>query len=333
MKKATIGLTVLLIFSLIFCGTLILQLGNAKNQLSTTTAQLATTQQQLDTTKTELTSTKMQMADTQAKFTDSENNLKTTAAQLDTTKNQLDETNSQLSTTQAQLDTAKNENTQMLDQYTNLRAQINLRFGWGEDCEKYTTPDDPQVAAKAKEVAGSYAQDINEVWRDYQRLYEWVTKNIEYSYDSYVPLLPETLGSDLKWNDEYWRMPAETLQDKHGDCEDMAALLASLMSSYNNKQFRVWATVIKNEDQGHVAVTMPVKGNKLAVLDPAGNYYTGYQDDWLQSYDTSRAISDWLSRWAEDIPDAKIVSVFSYDFYKEFANTQEFIDWVKSLPD
>ena len=76
-------------------------------------------------------------------------------------------------------------------------------------------------------------------------LYHWVVNNVEYSHDSYFPVIPEVMGSPLIWWEECWRMPAETLEDEAGDCEDMAVLLASLMLSYNNGSYAVWAIEIK----------------------------------------------------------------------------------------
>jgi hypothetical protein len=101
------------------------------------------------------------------------------------------------------------------------------------------------------------------------------------------------------------------------------------MLSYNKESFAVWALGIKNEEKAHLAVAFPVEGNRLTILDPAGNYYTGYQAGYLQSYDISRAVSSWLSHWAKEMPGAEIYLSFSNKFYRSFANSSEFIDWVK----
>jgi uncharacterized membrane-anchored protein YhcB (DUF1043 family) len=319
MKKSTAIATVFLIIAIIFCGILFVQLGSVQNRLTTT--------------QTELTGTKTQLAETQTQLADSETKLKTTAEQLTTTKSQLDKTKSQLTDTQTQLSTAKNENTQMLSRYTELKDAINLRLGRGENSEKFVTPNDPQVAALVAQIAGSYSTNVDELWRDYRRMYDWVTKNIEYSYDSYLPVMPDTLDGSLRWTDDCWRTPAETIKDKHGDCEDMAALLASLMLSYNKEQFGVWGVIIQNENQGHVAVALPVVGDKLVIFDPAGNYYSGYQSGYAQSYSTSQTIRDWLDSWADKIPGAHVCAAFSYDLRKDFTSTQEFINWANEPPD
>ena len=156
-----------------------------------------------------------------------------------------------------------------------------------------------------------------------------MVNNIEYSDDSYLPYLPPLPQGSLVWMQECWRMPEETLEDEAGDCEDMALLLASLMLGYNQHTYGVWAIEISNEDSGHLAVAFPVAGDKLTILDPAGNYYTGYPSGQLRSNDINRAINDWLSHWAQSMPGAEISFVFSDDLYEQFSNTDEFINWCK----
>ncbi len=303
-KKLFIAVTILLVVSFVIGGGLWYQLDSTKTELVMTKAELDTTKTQLDTTKT----------------------------QLDTTKTQLDTTKAELDTTKTRLETVENEQTQMLNHYSDLREQINIRLGKEQDRQSFVTPDDVEVSANVQEITDGYSEDVNELWRDYDRLYRWVVKNIDYSGDSYTPLLPDVMNGNLRWKQEFWRMPAETLKDKTGDCEDMAVLLASLLLSYNEGEFAVWVLGIQTREpeyKGHLAVAFPVKGNKLTILDPAGNYYTGYHS-WrsLRSDDVAVATNEWLSHWAQDMPGAQIVTAFSGKFYREFSGTEEFIDWV-----
>ena len=336
MKTSIVLITILLILSLIFCGILWANLGITRDELSITSIQLTDVQAQLDVKKNELNNTKMRLStiellldDAQVKLADTETQLQTNKLQLITTQSQLQENKAQLSAVQTQLSEVKNENTQMLNQYSDLRKQINLRLGQGQDSQEFITPDNDKVTAKADEIAGVYSEDNNELWRDYERLYRWVINNIKYSYDSYLPVIPAIISNNLTWVKEFWRMPVETLEDEVGDCEDMAVLLASLMLSYNNQDFSVWAIELKNEDSAHLAVAFPVSGNNLVILDPAGNYYTGHWNLYLQSFDINRAVNDWLSHWAQKIPSAHISGVFSNKLYREFASTDEFINWAK----
>ncbi len=331
MKIATIVLSVLLFLSLVFCGILLLILGSTIDELNIATTQLSATKSQLYNTQTELISTQTQLAATQLQLGSTQASLTVTTNQLESTKLLLQDTESQLSFTKTQLTAAKNEKTFMLGQYSDLKRQVNIRLGQGQDTQKFITPDDLTVIAKATEITGGYVQqDWNKFWRDYKSLYDWVVKNIKYSYDSYSPVIPEIMGSNIVWARDCWRMPSETLENKVGDCEDMAVLLASLMLSYNNDGFAVWALEIENKDVGHLAVAFPVAGNKLTILDPAGNYYTGYYYGGFRSDDTAVAVNAWLSYLAKEMPSAHISGVFSNKFYHEFANSEEFINWTKN---
>ena len=325
-----IFLSVLLAIALIASGVSWINLNSTKTDLRETATQLETAQSQLTSAEAELTGVKTELADTQAQLTSTKTELQTTTTQLSTTESQLQETESQLTDTTTQLESAYDQNTRMVTDYSALREQINLKLGNGEDGENFITPNEPLVSSITRQIAGTYSQDINEVWRDYQRLYQWVVDNIIYNYDTNLPLLPSTLDGRLSWTQEYWKMPEETLNDKNGDCEDMAGLLTSMILSYNNHQYSIWVVIIHNNDSGHVGVVMPVEGDKLCILDPAGNYFTGYYDNWLQSEDVSLAVSNWLSHWSTKMPGAYITAALSDDFYKEFSGTQEFIDWARN---
>ncbi len=343
MNKINVPTTIFLLIAIIFSIYKSIQLSETRDalQLAISTLELAITQ--LDITKTELTDTKTQLDTiefkldfTKEQLTNTEAELETALIQLTNTEHQLAETESQLVTAESQLVTAESqleiaedEQKEMLNQYSNLREQIYLRQGEDEDTREFITPENEMVSAKVTEIAGSYSEDVNERWRDYERLYKWVVNNIEYSSDSHTPILPQTIGGKLIWTKDFWRMPEETIEDEAGDCEDMAVLLASMMINYNSDRYSVWAIKIKNEEGGHLAVAFPVAGDKLTILDPAGNYYTGYLTGRLSSLSIDAAVNDWLSKWRQKMPNAQIVGVFSKDFYREFSSKEEFKEWVR----
>jgi len=274
----------------------------------------------------ELNTAKAQLADTKAL-------LGTTKAQLVDTEAQLDTTKNELTLTKSQLETAKSENSQMLSQYAGLRKKINVRLGLTpQDKQSFIIPSNSSVSTKVQEITGSYTGNVDKIWRDYKQLYLWVVNNISYSCDSYMPVLPGTISGELIWHKGCWRMPEETLGDKTGDCEDMAVLLASMLRSYNEGKYRIWVLIIRSSDPevaGHVAVAFPVAGERLTILDPAGNYYTGYQYGSLRSESASVAVNQWLSHWATKMPGAEIVEAFSENSHNQFSGTDEFLTWLK----
>ena len=328
-KRLFIVVIILLVSSSAFGGYFWYQLNVTKNQLADTKVQLDSTLVELDNTEAELTDTKTSLNNTQIQLKNTVAQLGTTKAQLVDTETQLDVTKTQLDMTTIQLETEKNKNSQMLNQYASLKEQVNVRLGdTPEDKKSFINPSNSLVSAKVLEVTGGYSGGVSDYWRDCERLYQWVVSNISYSYDSYMPILPESISGGLIWQQDYWRMPEETIGDETGDCEDMAVLLTSMLRSYNEGEYRIWVLVIRSGELGHVAVAFPVQGGRLTILDPAGNYYTG-QYGSLRSESVSIAVNNWLSHWQREMPGAEIVGVFSEDVYEEFSSTDEFITWAQ----
>ena len=346
-KRLFIVAIILLVTCTVFCGFFWYQLDDTKEQLDDTKVQLVNTRVELDTSREQLAETNILLDNTEAQLADTETQLVDIEAQLDTTEAELNVTNEQLvnitaqlhftknelTSTQSYLETEKNKNSQMVNQYSSIRDQINVRLGLTpQDRQSFITPDNLSVSTKVQQVTGGYSEDVSEYWRDCERLYRWVVNNISYSYDSHMPVLAEKISGELTWRKSYWRMPEETLEDETGDCEDMALLLASMLRSYNEPNYRVWVLTIRSsvpEVPGHVAVAFPVAGGKLTILDPAGNYYTGYQYGTLRSESVSIAVNQWLSYWQSDMPGAEIVTAFSETDHQQFSSTAEFISWTE----
>ena len=154
-------------------------------------------------------------------------------------------------------------------------------------------------------------------------MYDWVVGNIKYSYDSRLPALPVIPDlSQLSWRKDYWRTPSETLEDKTGDCEDMAILLASMIRNYTQSRYSCWVIIWHSEESGHAAVAIPVTGGNLAILDPAGNQTIGFGGH--QSISTTTY--QWLGKWPSE-SGIRVSAIFSDAECNYFASTSEFIDW------
>lgn len=323
-KKLSIVVIVLFVISSVLAGNILHSLNTTREQLANTESQLTTTIGELNTTKTELGDTKAHLSTTKTQLTAKE-------TQLDLANSQLVTTKTELTNVRAQLQTANNEKSQLLSSYASLKNNINVRFGWTQqDRQSFITPSDTTVSAKVREITTAYSGDASKLWRDYEIIYRWVVKNIEYSYDSYLPLLPSTLSGTFTWRKGFWRMPAETLTDKTGDCEDMALLLNSMLRNYNTINAK-WVIIISSSISGipsHAAVAFPVQGGQLTILDPAGNYYTGVQYGSLRSESATLAINNWLSYWGTEIPGAFVGRVFSENLDREFSTTAEFLTWL-----
>ncbi len=233
---------------------------------------------------------------------------------------------------EARLDSLKSEESRMAGSYAALRQQINVRAGKREDGRLFITPDDPAVAARVKELVGSYSEDGKQQWADYERMSRWVWMNIEYDRDTYTPVLPEAPGGAIRWVDDFWRMPAETLKDAAGDCEDACALLASMILNYNERRFPVWLVGIATREpdpKGHIGLAFPVANRQLTIIDPTGKYQSTFPIGWgINADDIPVALDKWLAHWEKKMPGAYVYTVVSEDTYMEFSSNEEFISWV-----
>jgi len=305
---------------------------NTSSLLNITRDQLETTEYMLLYSQSQLTSKTAELSAAESELDNIKSQLSLTKSQLTTKETELASVNDQLISTKTELKTAIDEKSQLLSSYESIRNTINVRFGDTiTDMRSFITPSETTLSAKVQEITGGFSEDPNEYWRDWDSLYKWVVKNIRYSYDSYLPYLPQSISGTLDWRAEFWRKPAETLEDETGDCEDMALLLASMIKNYNQKNFSVWLIQITSDSEkiAHLAVGIPVKDGHFAILDPAGNYYTGINQYWSLSSDVaSITINDWLSHWSNKMPGAYIQMVFSESEDKQFSSTAEFLTWL-----
>ena len=222
----------------------------------------------------------------------------------------------------------------MLANYEQIRAQLDVRLGSEQNARLFITPDEPSVTALADNITGGF--DPEHFWRDYTELYRWVLMNVEYNQDSPTPILPETLesGADaLHWENDFWRLPAETIIDRQGDCEDISVLLSSLLLRYNKRMYPIWIIGAKTEDpspKAHVAVGIPLEGGHLAIFDVSGRYYTPFSTvGGFGSQPFPQALEHWFTNMERSgMYHAQIYLAFSEEYYKEFSGTEEFLAWV-----
>jgi len=227
---------------------------------------------------------------------------------------------------QTQYQQIESQEQQIQSWYDDVRQQVNMRLGNNRtEWQAFVTPTDALVESLVVNMTGGWSDggDSDEFWSDVKRLYDWVERNVKYSYDSPCPNLPSLLG-EPSWKAEYWRFPNETIRDKHGDCEDNALLLCSLIRSYCDRKYMSYCILIEGT-VGHAAVAFPVGKGKLVVLDPAGRYFTG-QPGPLQPKGVEEATDDWLSVWGGSNK-ATIFAVFNEDFHTIFSSNRDFMDW------
>jgi hypothetical protein len=190
--------------------------------------------------------------------------------------------------------------------YSVILEFINQRFGLvEEDATQFITPYDGTVGALVDSLVTPFTNtDWNKAWADYKTMYNWVRYNIEYSYDTPLPILPDDLAV--------------------GDCEDQALLLASMLLNYVDSDYRVFCIGISNGDTGHMAVCIPVVDEQMAILDPIAGFYTTsvYGMDGIP---ITNALNQWLNVWSDQIPGAQVTLLFGEDEYYEFDGNADFL--------
>jgi hypothetical protein len=228
--------------------------------------------------------------------------------------------------------TPAGERVSLLDRYAGMRDQINWRLGWGKDAQAFVTPDNPVVAAKVAELTSGDMSDPKVYWQNCEKLYRWVVQYIQYTPDSYFPVMPDSINGEIKWTADCWRTPEETIKDKAGDCEDMSCLLTSMLLNYNQHTYGTWVVIVRSKDGAHAGVVFPIQNGMITVVDPSIKYNTSLSEygGVVNSKDAAVAMDDWLTKIQDKVPNAQVAAVFSDKFYREFSGTAEFLDWIKT---
>ncbi|MEM3469725.1 MAG: transglutaminase-like domain-containing protein, partial [Thermoproteota archaeon] len=238
-----------------------------------------------------------------------------------------------------------------------LYSVISIRKPIAEECCSYITIDDPQLRSMVQSITGGWAGTSDDLWDDLEKLQGWVVQNIKYSYDTYTPHLAYgtyhlRLSSKTYnvthlslwrwggsyWQEDFWRFPNETLADRHGDCEDQAVLLTSMVRCYFKycvgTLYNAYAMVIGGPgmDTSHAAVVIPVAGGKLMILDPAGKYVTGldlFITKWVTPRPVEEAVNDYLRYWqSSGYAFTRVDYVFNEATYKSFNSLSDFVSWI-----
>ena len=120
----------------------------------------------------------------------------------------------------------------------------------------------------------------------------------------------------------------ETIRMKKGNCGDIAVLLVSMIRAYNPK-FTAEGIWITSNASGHIAVQIPVYGNKVVILDPLANYYSHDALGGMAFNDVAGEIANWMNVWRPSMGnDAYVYRVFSDYVDKTFATTNDYLTWM-----
>jgi len=137
--------------------------------------------------------------------------------------------------------------------------------------KQYVTPDNSEVRALVDDIL----QEELRVFNDFEALRDWASWHISYQFDQ-----------DMHGVNEYWQLPAETLELRTGDCEDFAILLCSLLRAYGVPPDEVYVACGFGEDKVHGHAYLVEKWYKdiWRIIEPQAGAWTGvFIYDWATS--------------------------------------------------
>lgn len=219
-----------------------------------------------------------------------------------------------------------------VDNYQTLKTLTDLRVMKG-DLSYLITPTNPDVVSLVHNITGKTGNttDPNSYWKDIKAMYDWVAANIKYRVDSLYPVLPDNPAdavNGLTQTDSATQYPNETLAFRAGDCDDIAALLTSMIRCYFSNQFLVECIWITGANAGHVAVVIPFSGDQIVILDPIRGYYSHDTLGNIALNMLSSEIYNWLNLWRSSLGnDVHVYRVYSDYMDKTFNGTEDYINW------
>jgi peptidoglycan hydrolase CwlO-like protein len=308
-------------------------LNNQDSIIANLNDQISQKDSQISSLNGQLASLNNQISQKDATITDLTDQISLLESMKDSLSEEISDLNAQILTLNSRIESLQIQNNDnFVAAYQNLRDVINQR-SIPSNISDFITPQDPEVTAMVYSITGGWSNtsDWNEFWTDVKELYIWTITNIEYRSDGLSPVLPLNPANIPYFQAEMWQFPNETLKLEKGDCEDQAILLCSMIRCYTDTQFTacIWIT---SSSTAHVAVQIPVSGDELVILDPAGNYYSKDILGNVVFNDISVEIDNWLNYWkSQGIgSDVYVYRVFSDHLDEAFSSTSEYLSWMYS---
>ncbi|MEM2739230.1 MAG: hypothetical protein QXQ29_00295 [Candidatus Bathyarchaeia archaeon] len=194
----------------------------------------------------------------------------------------------------------------LLESYEAIKARYTSLSGnyeaWRRYMLSYLSFPDSIPRALSDDEIGRFASLVqvlitypSDYWSSIKEIYMYVRSHVGYANDPPIPYPPtaSSLEAGYYKPETYDRIilsPTETLKRGYGDSEDQTILLYALIKAYerymHGREYVTWILDIALIDGGrHMAVAIPAQGGRIAVIDTAEGYYTGYPSS-LRPLDT-----------------------------------------------
>ena len=173
-------------------------------------------------------------------------------------------------------------------------------------------------------IVGKVAGSDDNIWDALNSIHEYVRDDIEYVWDSNVPVIdsyryygddddPYLTEFHISYRQNLYQPLSFTVEFEQGDCDDQAMLEYAMIKYYQryflDEEYRLYLVRMDWEDAAHLTVFLPVQGDNICILDPAGEYQTGtwynlgsgsvrdelldYEDYWYDEYGPIEELSFW----------------------------------------
>ena len=242
-------------------------------------------------------------------------------SQYNTKKTEYNGLKSNYNNLQGNYNSLQNDYDSLMNQYEGYSKSIEFRYGDGDDCKIFVTPDDSTVASTTRSILGHYGDD-DLSWNDMRDIFDWIVDNVEYNYDTFI--------GDRR---NCYFYPSETLDFGYGDCEDQSVLMLSMCKAEEDVSWIYCAGVSyyspkKGKTVAHIFVILDVADDKMYIFDPTHRTepFWGDEEGWESSSSKSEyeAILEYENYWGYS--NLRIKKIFNNDFYRTFDSNQEFFD-------
>lgn len=235
---------------------------------------------------------------------------------LETNYNSL---NSQYTQLQADYNSLEEGYYALDEDYEFYKNSIEIRYGYGSDCQLFITPEDSSVISTTRNILGHYSDD-DLSWDDMKDINNWVGGNIDYNYDTYIGEVRNC-----------YQYPSETLELMRGDCEDHAVLMVSMCKAEGSAPWLYCASIKfykGGEYHYHQIVFINVADDKLYIFDPTTKpAWFGFGDVWHSS--SSKSEESALGEYRNKVGASSIVviKIFNENTRRSFSSNQDFYDY------
>ena len=239
-------------------------------------------------------------------------------------KNKYSRLEEDYSKLQAKYSDVKSRYRSLCDELINLNEFMDSYYRLLDSFSRTLNEDEIEKTGQAVLSAGVSASDF---WYSIQRIYQYITSNIQYAKDVDIPYVtleyidvggePCIFGIDVYTVRNYVQTPALTLELGQGDCEDQAILAYAMIKYYMRNvygtEYNLYLALISfSKGSSHAAVILPVKGGEICIIDPAANYLTS---SWwtITSKPAASELQTYSSRWTHSTGSITHISLYQID--------------------